>query len=561
MTPLRAAKPSFAELFTPKLVTVLREGYGLAALRADAFAGLTVAIVALPLSMAIAIASGLAPQNGLYAAVVGGFLVSALGGSRFQIGGPAGAFIVLVASTVAAHGVDGLLAATALSGVMLAAAGFLRLGAYVRLIPYPVTIGFTAAIAVVIFGTQVKDLLGLTIAGPEQPTIAAKLAQDFEALDTFNVASIAIAAFTIAVIVLLRRFRPGVPGILIAVTLAGAATAIFGLDVETIGTRFGGVPQGMPTFTAPALDVSKILAILPDAFAFALLGAIESLLSATVADGMTGRRHRANCELVAQGVANIAAGCFGAMPVTGTIARTATNVRSGARGPVAGMLHAAFLLAFMIVAAPLASYAPLPALAGVLAVVAWNMVEWRAIAALLRFSRGDALALGATFLLTVFRDLTSGIVAGVAIGALAFMQRMSETAGLKSGSLVVEDLADGPPEGRAPYAPDRGPAVYRLSGALFFGSAASLGAALERIVAGQRTLILDFSDASFVDTSGANAIKVFVEQARRNKIDVFVCGAGEAARRALNAGGVEEPLVRFAPTLETARELARSGLS
>ncbi len=553
MTLLSAAKPTFAELFTPKLVTVLREGYGASALQADVFAGLTVAIVALPLSMAIAIASGLAPEHGLYAAIVGGFFVSALGGSRFQVGGPAGAFIVLVATTVSTHGVDGLLAATALSGVMLGAAGLLRLGAYVRLIPYPVTIGFTAAIAVVILATQVKDLLGLKIDGPELSSIADKLAQDFAALETFNLAAIAVALATIAVILLLRRFLPRVPGILFAVILASAATAVLGLDVETIGTRFGGVPQGLPQFRAPDLSLSKIIAVLPDAFAFALLGAIESLLSATVADGMTGRRHRANCELVGQGFANIAAAFFGAMPVTGTIARTATNVRSGARGPVSGMLHALFLLLFMVAAAPLAAYAPLPALAGVLAVVAWNMIEWRAIGALIKFSRGDALALGVTFLLTVFRDLTTGIVAGVAIGALAFMQRMSETAGLKAGALVEDDVADAPQDQRKPYAPDMGPAVYRISGTLFFGSAASLGAALERIVAGQRALILDFAEASFVDTSGAHAIKVFVEKARRNKIDVFISGAGDAARRALIAGGVEEPLVRFSPTLDAAR--------
>jgi len=547
---------TFAEQFTPKLVTVLREGYGAKELRADAFAGATVAIVALPLSMAIAIASGVGPERGLYAAIVGGFLVSLLGGSRFQVGGPAGAFIILVAATVQRHGLDGMLLATLLSGLMLAAAGFLRLGAYIRLIPYPVTVGFTAGIAVIIFASQIRDLLGLTIEGDAGHGLAGTLAAATDAIGTANPYAAAIAIATVVLIVLIRRWRPSLPGILIAVTLAGAAAALLGLPVETIGTRFGGIPSGFPSPALPAFGFEKLTAVLPDAFAFTLLGAIESLLSATVADGMTGRRHRSNSELVAQGAANIGAALFGGMVVTGTIARTATNVRAGAHGPVAGMLHSVFLLTFMLVAAPLASYAPLAALAGVLAVVAWNMIEREAIVSLIKTSKGDAAALAATFLLTVFRDLTEAIIVGVAIGALAFINRMAEAAALKSGrSLVVADRADDAPAARTAYDPANVPdgvAVYRIAGALFFGSAASLAIALDKILAGQRALVLDFSEAALVDSTGAQAIRSFIEKARRQGVGVVIAAANPETRRALLAAGVSAAAARFSPDLSAA---------
>ena len=380
--PHRAA-PSFTELFTPKLVTVLREGYGLDHLRSDAIAGLTVAIVALPLSMALAIASGVSPDRGLYTAIVGGFIISLLGGSRFQVGGPAGAFIVLVAATVTAHGVDGLILATFMSGIFLLAVGFLRLGTFIKYIPFPVTVGFTAGIAVIIFASQIHELLGLTLAH-EPGALLAKLAALWGAAATITPAAVAVSFATMAVILLVRRLRPHWPGMLIAVALASVAAWAAGLPIATIGTRFGGIPSGLPMPALPDLSPAKMMAVLPAALSFALLGAIESLLSAVVADNMSGRRHRSNCELVAQGVGNMASALFGGFCVTGTIARTATNVRAGARGPVAGMLHAVFLLLFMLVAAPLAGFIPLAALAGVLALVAWNMFEKREFATLIR---------------------------------------------------------------------------------------------------------------------------------------------------------------------------------
>jgi SulP family sulfate permease len=350
---LRPARPTFAELFTPKLVTILREGYGWREFRADAAAGLTVAIVALPLSMAIAIGSGLSPEKGLYAAVVGGFLVSALGGSRFQIGGPAGAFIVLIATIVERHGFDGLVLATITAGLMMIGIGFFRLGTFVKYIPFPVIVGFTAGIATIIFASQLKELLGLDMVR-EPAALMPKLAAIWHGIGTFKPHAVALSVLTAAIIVGVRASWPKWPALLIAVAAASLLHLALGLDVATIGTRFGEVPRLLPAPTLPPFDLGKLQAVLPDAIAIALLGSIESLLSAVVADGMTGRRHRSNCELVAQGTANIAAATFGGMCVTGTIARTATNVRAGARGPVSGMLHALFVLLFMLFLAPLA---------------------------------------------------------------------------------------------------------------------------------------------------------------------------------------------------------------
>ena len=331
LAPTRPSGPTFTELFTPKLVTVLREGYSLAHLRADAIAGLTVAVVALPLSMAIAIASGATPAQGLYTAIIGGFLVSALGGSRFQIGGPAGAFIVLVAATVQMHGMDGLILATILSGLMLAAVGFFRLGTYIKFIPYPVTVGFTAGIAVIIGASQLKELFGLTLDGPEPGPLIEKLPALWSALPTIDAVTVMLSAATVAVIIVLKKLRPHWPGLLIAVAGAALATALFDLSVATIGSQFGGIPNSLPLPALPDVSLAKVVAVLPSAVSFTLLGAIESLLSAVVADGMTGRRHRSNCELVAQGFANIGSALFGGVPVTGTIARTATNVPAAVR--------------------------------------------------------------------------------------------------------------------------------------------------------------------------------------------------------------------------------------
>ncbi|RWN24471.1 MAG: SulP family inorganic anion transporter [Mesorhizobium sp.] len=556
------AKPAFSELFTPKLVTVLREGYTLGHFKADAIAGLTVAIVALPLSMAIAIASGVTPERGLFTAIVGGFIVSALGGSRFQIGGPAGAFIVLVAATVQREGIDGLLLATMMSGVFLLAIGYLRLGTYIKFIPYPVTVGFTAGIAIIIFSGQIVELFGLKLAGNEPGPLLPKLVAIGEAAGTLNVSATLVAVLTIATIVGLKRWRPGWPGMLIAVGLASLVVALLALPAETIGTRYGGIPRSLPFPALPALSLDKAIAVLPDAVAFALLGAIESLLSAVVADGMTGRRHRSNCELVAQGFANIASALFGGICATGTIARTATNVRSGAHGPVSGMLHSLFLLVFMLVAAPLASYIPLAALAGVLAVVCWNMFEKQAFATLLRASRGDALVLMATFLIVVFRDLTEGIIVGFALGSILFIDRMAKSIAVETDlPLVQDDVADGSNGGGAydsSEASDADTVVYRISGAFFFGAASTVGTVLDRIADQRKNFILDCSAVPFFDSTAANVIEGAAHKARRAGVRFIIAGASQQTRRMLIKHGVKRPLVTFAASIRDARaQLAR----
>jgi SulP family sulfate permease len=553
----RINQPTFAELYAPKLITVLREGYGVADFRADVISGLTVAIVALPLSMAIAIASGVTPDRGLYTAVVGGFIVSLLGGSRFQIGGPAGAFIVLVALTAERHGIDGVILATLMAGVFLIAAGLLRLGTYIKFIPYPVTVGFTAGIAVIIFASQLRDLLGITLSGKEPGEFIPKLEALARGFHTANGSAIAVAGLSIAIIVVLRRLRPHWPGILIAVAAAALATWALSLPVETIGTRFGGIPRQLPSPAWPVFSLAKAQAVLPDAIAFALLGAIESLLSAVVADGMTGRRHRSNCELVAQGFANIGSALFGGICVTGTIARTATNVRAGARGPVSGMLHSLFLLLFMLIAAPLASYIPLAALASVLVIVAWNMAEKQEFALLIRSSWGDATVLLATFLLTIFRDLTEGILVGFALGAVLFINRMAQMTGVEADApLVQADRADFADGDRVPYdsglAADPDVLVYRITGAFFFGAASSVGAVLDSIADTRKAFVVDFAAVPFLDSTAAKAMSRVASKAARQGIRLYITGASSTVRRALLTHGVVRPRATYRETIARA---------
>jgi SulP family sulfate permease len=424
-------QPGYYAQFTPKLVTVFREGYGWRDLRADAVAGLTVAVVALPLSMGIAIASGVSPERGIYTAIAGGFIVSFLGGSRFQIGGPAGAFIGIVAGVVARHGYDGLALATAMSGVILIAAALLRVGTYVRYIPHPVIVGFTAGIAVIIAASQIGELMGLTVTH-EPPDLIPKLAALRDALPTLKWQTVMLAVFSIATILAIRKTRPEWPAFLIGIAMTTALSFVLHLDVATVASRFGEVPRSLPAPSFPALSIERLQTLLPDAIAMAVLGAIESLLSAMVADRMGDAHHRSNGELGAQGLANIVSTVFGGFCVTGTIARTATNVRSGARGPVSGILHCLYLLVFLFIAAPLVGFIPLAALAAMLIVVAWNMVEHAEFAALLRGDgdtmRGGTAILLATFLLTIFINLLVGIAVGAAMGVLFYYMRRRRNA-------------------------------------------------------------------------------------------------------------------------------------
>ena len=529
-------------LYIPKSITVIaQEGYRFADFRADLVAGLTVAIVALPLAMAIAIASGTTPDKGLITAVVAGFLISALGGSRFQIGGPTGAFIVVVYGVIQTHGYDGLLLATMMAGAMLIIAGLLRFGDWIKYIPEPVVTGFTAGIAVIIFTSQLRDLFGLDVDNPPAAFIG-KLDAFWAARASFAPAAIAIAIGAIALILVLRRYAPKAPGFLIAVLAASIAATAFALPVDTIGSRFGGVPSILPAPVWPTITLERVRDLFQPALTIAFLAGVESLLSAMVADGMTGRRHRSNCELAAQGVANIGSALFGGISATGAIARTATNIRAGARTPIAGMAHAAFVLAAMLALGPLMSYVPLAALAAVLAIVAWNMSEHERFRYLLGGPVGDRVVLIATFALTVLVDLTVAIEVGIVLAAIIFMHRMAEATAIEKGVSIIERDQDDFADARGPYlareALPKGVEVFELRGPLFFGAASRLNDALEAAFPPPKAFILRFAGVPLVDVSGVGALDRFLKRCQTHGAHVFISELNPGARAVLTRMGV-----------------------
>ncbi|MBL8573175.1 MAG: sulfate permease [Hyphomicrobiaceae bacterium] len=550
-------EPSFAELFTPKLVTSLREGYDLRRLVADLIAGLTVAIVALPLSMGISIAAGVGPERGLFTAIVGGIIISALGGSRFQIGGPAAAFIVIVYGIVDKHGYDGLALATFMAGAMLVAIGYLRLGTYIKYIPYPVTIGFTAGIGVTIFVSQIAEIFGLTVAKMPGEFIE-KIETLWHAAPSVNLQTLVLSLAAIGFILTLRKVRPRWPGLLFAVILGAVIAAAFHLDVTTVGSRFGSIPRALPSPSLPDLSLAKIQAVFPSAVTIALLAGIESLLSAVVADGMTGRRHRSNCELVAQGFANMASPLFGGIPVTGTIARTATNIRSGSTGPMSGILHAVFVALMMLLFAPWVVYVPLAVLAAILVIVAWNMMEMHVIVRFLRFSSwGDRLVLLATLGVTVFFDLMLGIEVGVVMAAFLFMHHMAEAVEVQSPGHATLIDRDQPDDTAHPFAKPTIPddvLVYRISGPFFFGAASQVSTAMARTTGRPRLLIFDFSGVPLMDSTGAATLRGIIEDAQKRDTRVVLAGMSYPVRRSLVRFGIHRPHVNVftAPSVEAA---------
>lgn len=508
--------------FTPKLVTVLREGYSASTFRADAVAGLTVAIVALPLAMALGIASGASPDKGLITAVVAGFLISALGGSRTQVGGPTGAFVVVIFNVIAKHGYDGLLIATLLAGVILIAAGVFRLGQMIKFIPHPVVTGFTAGIAVIIASSQVKDFLGLSIAQVPAEFVP-KWQAYFGAMSSTSWATLGIGASALAIIIGLRKFAPKLPGFLIAVVVSSVVVAVLKLPVDTIGSRFPDIPAGLPMPSFPEISPAKITAVLPSAFTIAFLAGIEALLSAVVADGMTGTRHRSNQELIGQGVANLGSAIFGGLPATGAIARTATNIRSGGKTPVAGILHAIFILLFILFATDLMAFVPMAALAAILFMVAWGMSEYRRFIALLRMPNSDRAVLLLTFGLTVLVDLTVAIGVGVTLASLLFMARMAEafevdTSGMPDGDLDSEDIHQ-----RDPL--PAGVEVFRITGPFFFGVAGELLDTLRRVGQSPKVIILRMRLVPLLDSSGLQGLEEFVAQAHIAGAKVVLSGA------------------------------------
>jgi SulP family sulfate permease len=523
--------PSKWDLYIPKLFTVLRLGYGPKDFRQDAIAGLTVAIVALPLAMALGIASGSTPEKGLITAVVAGFLISALGGSRFQIGGPTGAFVVVVLDVIARHGFEGLVLATALAGLILIVAGFVGLGTWIKYIPQPVVTGFTAGIAVVIFSTQIKDLFGLTMTNVPGEFVE-KWAAYFESFPTISFAATALAALALAIIICQRIYAPRWPGFLLAVLAASSLAWALDLPVATIGSQFGELPRGLPMPEFPRFTWETLRGVVPSALTIAFLAGVESLLSAVVADGMTGRRHRSNCELVAQGVANFASSLFAGLPATGAIARTATNVRSGARSPIAGMLHAVFLLLFMLLLAPLISYVPLAALAAVLVVVAYNMSEIDRFTYLMRAPAGDRTVLLLTFVLTVMIDLTVAISVGVVLASVLFMHRMAGAVAIENRNLLIErdevDTDRGEYTRRTQLPP--GVEVFELRGPLFFGVANRLNDVLDRIGPMPRAFILILRDVPMIDATGINALNEFLARCKRHGTTVYLAEMSRPVR-------------------------------
>ena len=545
-------------LFVPKLITVLRLGYGPADFRQDVIAGLTVAIVALPLAMALGIASGSTPEKGLITAVVAGFLISALGGSRFQIGGPTGAFVVVVLDVIARHGFDGLLIATLLAGIMLIVAGLAGLGTWIKYIPQPVVTGFTAGIALVIFSTQIKDLLGLPM-GAVPGEFLEKWAAYVEHLPDFNSASLFIAGVALAIIIAIRIYVPRAPGFLIAVMVGSLLAYVFHFQVTTIGSEFGELPRGLPAPQLPEISWDKLKDVLPSAFTIAFLAGVESLLSAVIADGMTGRRHRSNCELVAQGVANCVSTLFGGLPATGAIARTATNIRSGARSPIAGMLHAGFLLLFILLLAPLISYVPLAALAAVLVVVAWNMSEIDRFKYLMRAPAGDRLVLILTFALTVMVDITVAISVGVVLAAMLFMHRMAEAVAIQNRSPLIERDVDDYQRDEEEYTRrlrlPKGVEVFELRGPLFFGVANRLNDALDKIGPMPSAFILIFRDVPLIDATGVSALEEFLTRCRQHNTAVWLVEMSQPVKNLLSSMHVLKSDVRAADSFDEALQM------
>ncbi|MFG0242756.1 MAG: SulP family inorganic anion transporter [Phycisphaerales bacterium JB054] len=597
---------AWIERYTPKLVICLREGYTKRRFFGDLAAGLTVAVIAMPLAMALGIAS--IPQNvadelasihpwltppamGLFTAVIAGFIISALGGSRVQIGGPTAAFIPIVFGIAAAYGYEGLATATVMAGVIVILMGVFRFGQFIKFIPYPVTTGFTAGIAVTIFASQLKDFFGLTILtdGGDPATIPAefvpKLHLLFDHMGTISWHATGVGVGSLAVLILLRRVLPRVPGAIVAVVLSAGVVSLMGWSsttevfdgvharplVETIGTRFSGIPNNLPAPHMPQFSLALVRDLIPSALTIAILCSIESLLSAVVADGMTGYRHRSDQELVAQGVANLASAAFFGLPATGAIARTAANIKNGGTTPVAGMLHAVIILAFMLALAPLAKAIPLPMLAALLIMVAWNICEVDHFRSLLRAPKPDVLVLLATFGLTVFTDLTIGVGVGMVLAAFLFMKRMSEVsniAGLREGIREGQETEEFDPKDpgviREKDVPP-GVEVYEINGPFFFGVADKLGDTLRQLSRPPRVFILRMRYVPHVDATGLHALEEFHDKCKRQGTTLLLGGVHaqplfEMTKLGiLESIGVENLFESLDEALGRAREIVADG--
>ena len=527
--------------FVPKLVTTL-QGYTRAELRADLTAGVIVGIVALPLSIAFAIASGVTPDRGLWTAIVAGFLISALGGSRVQIGGPTGAFVVIVYGIVQQYGVDGLIVATLMAGGILVAMGLLRFGAAIKFIPHPVIIGFTSGIALIILSSQVKDFLGLRM-GTVPAEFVEKWGAYAEAIGTASPVAVGVALLALVIVLYWPRVTTKVPSPFVALIVTTALVQLGGLEVETIGSRFGVISAAIPRPVLPALGWSEVMGLVGPAFTIALLGGIESLLSAVVADGMLGTRHRSNVELIGQGVANVASALVGGIPATGALARTATNVRSGARTPVAGMMHAVTLLLITLFFGRWAALIPMATLAAILVVVAYNMSEWRVFVSEFRDPRSDVAVLVTTFLLTVLVDLTVAIGVGMVLASFLFMRRMSEVSEVTEirRESSDEDDADGHVDPRLAGL-GRDVQVYAINGPFFFGAADRFKDTIAQVGARPKVLVLRLRDVPVIDSTGLSALLDVVKRSRKEGTRVLLTEVRPSVRQVIARSRVGDHL-------------------
>src|ERR1700687_4133283 len=537
---VKMARVFLDDRWLPKSVLCLRN-YDRHKFLLDLIAGVTVGLVALPLAMAFAIASGLTPQAGIYCAIVTGFLISALGGSKTQIGGPTGAFVVVIAGIIAAHGVDGLFMCTIMAGILLVIMGATGLGTGVKFIPRPVVIGFTNGIAVLIASTQIKDFFGLRL--DRVPGVfwlrMEALAGNFH---TLSYEATTLAVFTVLVLIICRSLSPRIPGPIVALLLGTSAVYFFRLPVETIGTRFGGIPSGLPHLVIPKFRADLIHGLLGPAFTVAMLGAIESLMSAVVSDRMSNDRHNPNVELIGQGIANIFSPMFGGLPATGAIARTATNIRSGAQSPVAGMIHALTLLCVLLFAAPLASYIPMGALAGILMIVSYNMGEWREIPQLLRLTKTDISIWLVTFALTVFADLTVAVEAGMILAALLFISRVAATTTV---SQVTGDYVE---DGRMHVLQDKDipyyATIFRIHGPFLFGATDKIGLVTEKMHELPPIVIIRLRNMTAIDATGLFALEEIAKQLHATKRTLILCGARDQPAKMIHQGEFEEVVGR-----------------
>ena len=546
----------------PKLVTVLREGYTKHLFAKDLGAGLIVGVVALPLALAFAIASGVNPEQGLFTAIVGGFVISALSGSRVQIGGPTGAFVVIVYGVVQRYGYDGLAAATLIAGVLLVIMGLTRMGAVIKFIPYPVTVGFTAGIALIIFSSQFRDLFGLQM-GDVPAHFVEKWGAYATSLGSFTPAALGVSLATILILVFWTRVTRFVPSPIVAILLTTAVVHIFHLPVETIGSRFGDVPDRLPTPRLPDVDFATIRSVFSPAISIALLAGIESLLSCVIADGMTGRRHRSNTELVAQGVANIASPIFGGIPCTGAIARTATNVKSGGQTPFAGIIHALVLLLIMLFLGKWATLVPMATLAGILVVTAYRMSEWRLFARVFRSTKSDTTVMVTTFLLTVLVDLTVAIQVGVVLAAFLFMKRMADVT--QTSYLKDEiDETDFEDEERVSErkVPD-GVAVFEIYGPFFFGAADKFKSTLNRVDKKPKAIVLRMRHVPTMDATGLRALEDVYQKAARDGTALILAGVHAQPLVVMKQSGFADQLgmENVTTTLDDALARARDVLA